>query len=65
MTGARIFAGGVELDCHNDHRIAMTAAVAATRCENPITLQGAECVNKSYPSFWEEYEALGGRIVRR
>ena len=65
VTGARIFAGGVELDCHNDHRIAMTAAVAATRCENPITLQGAECVNKSYPSFWEEYEALGGRIVRR
>ena len=52
------------MDCRNDHRIAMMAAVAATRCEQPVTLVGAECVNKSYPTFWEDYEKLGGQIVR-
>jgi len=52
--------GGVEVDCHNDHRIAMMAAIAATRCEEPVTLVGADCVKKSYPDFWEHYRMLGG-----
>lgn len=54
--------GGVTVDCCNDHRIAMMAAIAATRCAQPITLLGAECVNKSYPNFWEHYRMLGGDI---
>jgi len=54
--------GGVTVDCCNDHRIAMMAAVAATRCAKSVTLMGAECVAKSYPNFWEEYERLGGKI---
>ena len=56
--------GGVSVSAHNDHRIAMMAAVAATRCAAPVTVIGAECVKKSYPNFWEDYETLGGRIVR-
>ena len=40
------------------------AAVAATRCAAPVTIQGAECVKKSYPDFWEDYETLGGCIRR-
>ena len=54
--------GGAEVDCCNDHRIAMMAAVAATRCEQPVTLLGADCVKKSYPNFWEHYEMLGGDL---
>lgn len=54
--------GGVTVDCCSDHRIAMMAAIAATRCAQPITLLGAECVNKSYPNFWEHYRMLGGDI---
>lgn len=50
--------GGV-VDAHNDHRIAMAAAIAATRCEAPVTITGAECVRKSYPDFWEVYRSLG------
>ena len=42
----------------------MMAAMAATRCEAPITITGAECVRKSYPNFWEDYETLGGQITR-
>lgn len=52
--------GGV-VDSFNDHRIAMSAAIAATACTGPVTVLGAECVNKSYPSFWEEYRRLGGQ----
>ena len=52
------------VDSHNDHRIAMMAAVAALACEAPVTVTGAECVAKSYPNFWEDYEKLGGELTR-
>lgn len=51
--------GGI-VDAMNDHRIAMSAAVAATVCTGNVTILGAECVKKSYPRFWEEYTRLGG-----
>jgi len=53
------FTGGT-VDSHNDHRIAMAAAIAATVCKESVTILGAEAVNKSYPKFWEEYRRLGG-----
>lgn len=62
ILGKTSLAGGVTVDCHGDHRIAMMLAVAATRCKKPITLTGAECVAKSYPRFWEDYTSLGGII---
>ena len=52
--------GGV-VDSHSDHRIAMSAAIAATVCKAPVTILGAQCVEKSYPTFWEEYARLGGQ----
>ena len=51
---------GGTVDSCNDHRIAMSAAIAATVCSNPVTILGAQSVNKSYPRFWEEYHRLGG-----
>ncbi len=54
--------GGVTVDCYNDHRIAMMLAIAATRCAQPVTLTGAECVGKSYPGFWKDYQTLGGIV---
>ena len=62
ITGQESLPGGVTIECCNDHRIAMMAAIAATRCRQPVTLVGAECVSKSYPSFWEDYKMLGGVI---
>ena len=53
------------VDSHNDHRIAMMLAVAATRAEGTVTIRGAESVAKSYPDFWEVYESLGGRVLRQ
>ena len=51
--------GGI-VDAVNDHRIAMSAAVASTICKQDVILLGAECVKKSYPKFWEEFSRLGG-----
>ena len=51
---------GGTVDSVNDHRIAMSAAIAATACSRPVTILGAQCVEKSYPHFWEEYRRLGG-----
>lgn len=52
--------GGI-VDSVNDHRIAMSAAIAAIRCTEPVTILGAQCVQKSYPKFFDEYRRLGGR----
>ena len=48
------------IDCHNDHRIAMASAIAATVADGPVTILGAECVAKSYPVFWQDFRMLGG-----
>lgn len=62
--GTNELEGGIRIDPFNDHRIAMMAAVAATRCRKAVTVRNAECVKKSYPNFWEDYEKLGGNIRR-
>ena len=54
--------GGIEVWSHKDHRIAMTLAVVATRCKNPIILKDYECIAKSYPKFFEDYKMLGGKV---
>ncbi|MBQ3557644.1 MAG: 3-phosphoshikimate 1-carboxyvinyltransferase [Oscillospiraceae bacterium] len=65
IIGGEGLTGGVEIDSYNDHRIAMMAAVAAVRCEKPVTILGAECVNKSYPAFWQDYRRLGGTVEEK
>lgn len=45
---------GGTVDSFNDHRIAMSAAVAAGICEGDVSVTGAECTDKSFPGFWEE-----------
>ena len=54
--------GGI-VDGENDHRIVMSAAVAAIACREPVTILGAEAVEKSYPTFFEDYKKLGGKIL--
>ena len=60
-----IYGTGLQGGCvnsRNDHRIAMSAAIASTVCASPVTIQGAEAVQKSYPRFWEEFTRLGGKL---
>ena len=60
FTGVSTLHGSMELDSHNDHRIAMALAVASTICTSPLLIEDAQCVRKSYPHFWEDFKKLGG-----
>ena len=53
--------GTCEINSYNDHRIAMSGAIAATCASGPVTIKNAQCVEKSYPIFWEVYKQLGGQ----
>lgn len=48
------------VDGANDHRIVMAAAVAAAHADRPVRVTGAQAVEKSYPDFFRDFEALGG-----
>ena len=52
--------GGV-VDGSGDHRIVMAAAIAATVASGAVTITGAQAVRKSYPHFFEDFNALGGK----
>ena len=49
---------GCTADSHGDHRIAMSMAIAALTADAPIAIEGAECIAKSYPSFFDDLEQL-------
>lgn len=53
---------GAVCEAHNDHRIAMALAIAATAANGEVTVCGADCVKKSYGHFWKDYIALGGKL---
>ena len=57
ISGRGRLSGGTADAC-GDHRIAMSAAMAACGCEGPVTVSGSECVAKSYPAFWEDFASL-------
>jgi len=53
---------GGTINSRNDHRIAMAAAVAGVGAVGNINIQGYECINKSYPDFFTDYQKTGGKI---
>jgi 3-phosphoshikimate 1-carboxyvinyltransferase len=60
VEGGQISGGIVE--AHGDHRLAMALACAALKSTDKVVIEGAECVAKSYPGFFEDLAALGGNI---
>jgi 3-phosphoshikimate 1-carboxyvinyltransferase len=59
--GRSSLAGGIT-HSRNDHRIAMSAAIASLGCRGAVTIQNAEAVEKSYPDFWNDFARLGGKL---
>lgn len=53
---------GAEVSAFNDHRLAMSACIAATVCDGEIELDNIKCIDKSYTDFIEEYKKLGGSV---
>lgn len=54
------FHGGT-VESFGDHRIVMSAAIAAAKSDGDIIIKGAEAVTKSYPDFFRDYNNLGGK----
>ena len=61
VTGTGRLKGGTA-DAGSDHRLVMAAAVASCIADGPVKILGADAVNKSYPSFFNDFKTLGGNI---
>ena len=60
VTGAPLTGGCT--DSANDHRIAMSSAVASIIAVGDVEINCAEAVSKSYPDFYEKFTMLGGKV---
>lgn len=60
MGNTRLYADkdNLELDSFNDHRVAMSLAVAGSICEGSFTILNSDCVDVSFPGFWDIYKSL-------
>lgn len=56
IRGKESLSGGT-VDSWNDHRIAMALAAVSAKCTGSLVIEGAEAVRKSYPRFWEDFQA--------
>jgi 3-phosphoshikimate 1-carboxyvinyltransferase len=63
IDGGKRLAGGA-VSSHADHRIAMSAAVAALLCDGEVTVTDADAVEKSYPAFWDDIATLGFNVKK-
>ena len=61
IDGNGVLTGGA-VDGYNDHRIVMSAAIASTICKEPVIINDAQAINKSYPLFFEHFKELGGIV---
>ncbi len=53
--------GGIEVGSYNDHRICMAMTILATHLKEGLIIDGVESINKSYPTFFEDFNILGGK----
>lgn len=62
ITGGRLTGG--EAESYGDHRMAMSLAIAALAAAGPVLINGGECVDISYPTFWPDLERLAPGSTR-
>ncbi len=60
ITGARPH--GAVIDSHDDHRIAMAFGLLGSITGDTV-IEGAECVAKTWPEFWEVFAEIGGKVT--
>lgn len=53
---------GSVLESHGDHRIAMALSIAALSADGPSIIKDVECINVSYPSFFDDLKNVGAHI---
>ena len=58
INGPTLMKGGATINTYNDHRIAMSAAIAALLADGETVINGSECVDISFPGFYYLLEEL-------
>lgn len=61
ITGGKV--RGTIISSHDDHRIAMAAAVAALGADKPMSIKDSHCVAKSYPGFFDDLRRIGAVVI--
>lgn len=64
IDGIQSFEMQASYDTHHDHRIAMTLMMMAAKAKRSYIIKGVECTEKSYPTFLDVYQSIGGRFER-
>jgi len=59
VTGSRL--KGAVIDSKDDHRIAMAFSILGSLVGDTV-INGAECVNKTFPEFWDILRSIGGKV---
>ena len=54
---------GAIIDSHKDHRIAMSFAIASLLADGHVTILDRDCVNISFPSFYNDLNKLAGNTL--
>jgi 3-phosphoshikimate 1-carboxyvinyltransferase len=54
--------GNVVVDSYGDHRIPMAFSVLALQGGGAVEMRDVACVNKSYPTFWDDLKRVGGHV---
>jgi len=62
IVGKDVYQCDETLIAHKDHRIVMSLAVAATLFNKEVIIDGAQAINKSYPTFFEDMKKIGVKV---
>ncbi len=62
IQGTTSLKGGVEVETYKDHRVAMALGVLATICEEEVTIKNAECVEKTFKTFFHTLRKLNCQL---
>ncbi len=62
IINGKFMLNGGEVDGWNDHRIVMALAAVSSRCMGEIIINDSQAITKSYPTFFEDFKALGGEV---
>ncbi len=63
INGSKTGLNGGRVNGCGDHRMVMTAAVAAAVCKSPVTVSSAEAVAKSYLDFFDVLQSVGAEVT--
>lgn len=53
---------GVEIHGHNDHRIVMAMTIFGLCAQSPCIIDDAQAITKSYPNFFQDIQAIDGKV---